>query len=118
MQTIYNIIHLYDVDGGIGDAIHSADVLFTTSSRKVAKKFMNQYSNQHIYDTPYDNLYAGELVIQETHLVEEYSDIPVEIIEWGEKNSKKTDYNPEVISSNYRITLEELEELDKLNYTK
>ena len=92
MKTIYNVVHYYDVDGGFGDAIQQEEVLFTTSNKEVAEKFVHKYSNKHIYCTHYDDLYLGELVVREMPIVDKYEDINQGIIDWGESNIKKTDY--------------------------
>lgn len=85
-MKIYNVIHQYDVDGGFGDAISQNKLLFTTTSKEVAEQFVNNYSNPHIYEIPYSELWAGSLVITEQTVIESYNDIPQDLIEWGERN--------------------------------
>lgn len=94
MNTIYNVIHHYDVDGRFG-AISQEEILFTTLNKEVAEKFVHKYSNKHIYDIPYANLYGGELAIREMPIIDKYEDIKQDIIDWGECNIQETDYNPE-----------------------
>lgn len=94
MKTIYQVIHYYDVHGGFGDAASQEEVLFTTLNKEVAEKFVHKYSNKHIYDIVYANLYMGELAIREIPVIDKYEDIKQDIIDWGESNVKKTDYNP------------------------
>lgn len=85
-MKIYNVIHQYDVDGGFGDAIPQSKLLFTTTSKEAAEQFVNNYSNPHIYDIPYSELWLGILVITEQTVIESYNDIPQDLIEWGECN--------------------------------
>lgn len=96
-MKIYNVIHKYDVDGGFGDAISQSKLLFTTTSKEVAEQFVNNYSNPHIYEVPYSELWEGTLVITEQTVIESYNDIPQDIIQWGEynKNYKKEEYEDE-----------------------
>jgi hypothetical protein len=85
-MKIYNVIHQYDVDGGFGDAISQHKLLFITTSKEVAEQFVNKYTNPHVYDIPYSELWEGELVISEQTVIDTYNDIPQELIEWGEYN--------------------------------
>lgn len=97
MKTIYNVYHLYDVDGGFGDAVGQKDLLFTTDNKEVAEAFVSKYDNDHIYFIPYAELYRGALRIEEVNIVETYDDIPQEIIQWGEDNIKEEEYTGEEI---------------------
>lgn len=96
-MKIYNVVHQYDVDGGFGDAISQSELLFTTTSKEVAEQFVNNYSNPHIYEIPYAELWAGTIIITEQTVIESYNDIPQDIIEWGEelKILKKEEYEYE-----------------------
>lgn len=85
-MKIYNVIHLYDVDGGFGDAISQHKLLFTTTSKEVAEQFVNNYNNPHIYEIPYAELWAGALTITEQTVVDTYGEIPQDLIQWGEYN--------------------------------
>ena len=114
MKTIYNVIHYYDVDGGFGDAISQEEVLFTTLNKEVAEKFVHKYSNKHIYDTPYANLYIGELAIREMPVIDKYEDIKQDIIDWGESNIKETDYHPEDFCSYPENDLDSIVKLENL----
>lgn len=97
MKTIYNVYHLYDVDGGFGDAVDKQTLLFTTDNKEIAEDFVSKYDNDHIYDIPYAELHTGKVVVEEVNMVEIYEDIPQDIIQWGESNSKAEDYTPEDI---------------------
>ena len=114
MKTIYQVIHYYDVDGGFGDAVSQEKVLFTTLNKEVAEKFVHKYSNKHIYDTPYANLYTGELAIREIPVIDKYEDIKQDIIDWGERNIKETDQHPEDFCSYPENDLDLIVELENL----
>lgn len=105
MKKIYNVVHHYDVDGGFGDSISQKEILFTTSDKEVAEKFIDKYSNDHIYDVPYSELHRGLLKVEELQVIEFWSDIPKEIIEWGEKNEKESDYNPDDYNQDYEFPI-------------
>lgn len=62
---IYGVYHLYDVDGGFGDAIPQRDLLCVFLNKEEADKFAKQYENEHVYDTPYAPLYCGTMVVEE-----------------------------------------------------
>lgn len=65
MSKIFAVYHVYDVDGGFGDAIGQKKLLFTTPDENVAKKYVKDNSNDHIYDIPYSELHCGELIYEE-----------------------------------------------------
>ena len=114
MKAIYQVIHYYDVDGGFGDAIQKEKVLFTTLNKEVAEKFVHKYSNKHIYDTPYNDLYTGELAIKEMPIINKYEDINQGIIDWGESNIKETDCNSEDFCFQPENDLDSIIELENL----
>lgn len=113
MKTIYNVIHCYDVDGRFG-AISQEEVLFTTLNKEVAEKFVHKYSNKHIYDIHYANLYGGKLAIREMPIIDKYEDIKQDIIDWGECNIQETDYNPENSCFQPENDLKSIVELENL----
>ena len=113
MKTIYNVIHYYDVDGRFS-AILQEEVLFTTLNKEVAEKFVHKYSNKHIYDISYANLYGGELAIREMPIIDKYEDIKQDIIDWGECNIHETDYNPEDFCSYPENDLDSIVALENL----
>ena len=63
MKEIYQVVHVFDVDGGFGDAIEEQETLVTFDNLDDAKKFVERYSNPFVYDHPYADLHCGELVI-------------------------------------------------------
>lgn len=62
-DRLYVIKHIYDVDGGFGDAIHSEDILFTTLDKNLAEAYISKYSHPVVYDRPYNDLYHGQLTL-------------------------------------------------------
>lgn len=65
MEKIYGVFHIYDVDGGYGDAIQQVEMVGITASLKEAEEFVLRYNNPHVYFKPYDKLYCHKLVIRE-----------------------------------------------------
>lgn len=67
MITIYVVEHLYDTDGGFGDAIQCSEVLAAFLSPNMAERFIEQANTLlppgTVTDTPHDDLTAGDLVI-------------------------------------------------------
>lgn len=79
-RNVYVVTHLYDRDGGFGDAVPCDDVVAIFFFKDEAEEFVKRYSNKHCYDIPYAYLYAGELEIEEYPMYsavrsEEYEDI-------------------------------------------
>ena len=64
MAKIYLIKHVYDVDGGFGDAIQQEEIIGYLTSEKEAAEYCNMYSKPFIYDSPYHDLYKGELIYE------------------------------------------------------
>lgn len=64
-MKVYIVKHVYDVDGGFGDAIGEEDVLCGFTSKSEAEAFVKAYEKPHVYDRPYAELHCGELVIEE-----------------------------------------------------
>lgn len=69
-MKIYQVIHLFDVDGGIGDAVKKEEIIATFSNKNVAEDFVKKYNNPHIYDTPYAALYCGRLIIKDIEVLD------------------------------------------------
>lgn len=65
MNKIYQVIHMYDVDGGFGDSVPQEEVVATFSAKRKAETFVAKYSRPHIYAVPYSSLYCGDLEIRE-----------------------------------------------------
>lgn len=65
MAKMYGIFHIYDVDGGFGDAVSCSDLLFVTDSEEAAEAYAQKWSCQHVYDEPYAELERGLLIVRE-----------------------------------------------------
>ena len=68
-NNIYLVFHAYDVDGGNGDAIGCKDLVAVFKEKEDAEKFIEKYSDPHVYDNPYDELWTGRLLLKEEELV-------------------------------------------------
>lgn len=65
MNKVYGVFHLYDEDGGFGDAIRQKELICIFDSKEKANAFKEKYQNPHEYSEPYDMLYCGELQVEE-----------------------------------------------------
>lgn len=65
MKTIYQVVHFYTVDGGIGDAIDREDVIAVFEDRGDAEAFIERFRKPHVYDIPYQDLECGLLALNE-----------------------------------------------------
>lgn len=65
-MKIYQVIHLYETDGGFGDAISQQDIIATFENYDDAKAFADRFSNDHVYDKPYSELHCGKLEVYES----------------------------------------------------
>ena len=59
------VYHVYDVDGGLGDAIYQDKLLgiLDADSLEKAEKWAKDNSHDHIYDIPYSALHEGNLKV-------------------------------------------------------
>ena len=64
-MKLYGIWHGWDVEGGLGMAVSAIDLIAITESEEVAKEYVEKWSNEHVYDTPYDELSCGMLFYEE-----------------------------------------------------
>lgn len=64
MSNIYVIKHLYDIDGGYGDAIGCESIIGYTTSESEANEYIERYSNPIVYDIPYNELRKGKLIYE------------------------------------------------------
>ena len=62
---MYGIYHVYDVDGGFGDAVEKKDLVALCFNKEVAEQFVAKYSNEHVYDQPYCALMCGKLIVKD-----------------------------------------------------
>lgn len=68
-MKVYNVYHTYDEDGGFGDAVSCTELVVSFEDEEDAKAFVEKYSNPHIYDRPYANLWEGRLSYEEIEVV-------------------------------------------------
>lgn len=68
---MYAIIHVWDTDGGFGDPVEQEQVVALCYDKDLADKFVEKYSNSHIYDAPYAYMNCGMLI------VEDYGELPI-----------------------------------------
>lgn len=74
-MTIYQVKHLYDTDGGFGDAIGCSETIAIFSKPEDAEAFKKKYEKPHAYDKPYSYLFCGELEVVEMEVLESINDI-------------------------------------------
>ena len=68
-MKVYVVKHIYDEDGGFGDPVRVSDVLGFCTSEDKAKEICKKYSNEHVYDVPYEELECGYITYEELHEV-------------------------------------------------
>lgn len=68
-SKVYLVVENYDEDGGFGDAIRTQIPQLVFASKKEAEDYVDEHSNPHVYDTPYDELYAGGLEVIELDFI-------------------------------------------------
>ena len=69
MEKIYQVVHEFYTDGGFGDAIWQREVVAVFEDLDDAKAFVERFEKPHIYDKPYDNLWCGQLEIDEVNVM-------------------------------------------------
>lgn len=65
MASVYIIKHLYDVDGGFGDAVSQETIVGITTDKVKAEQYVEKWSAPFVYDTPYADLECSRLVVEE-----------------------------------------------------
>ena len=108
-MKVYQVRHNYAVDGGFGDAVPTSQIVAAFEDKANAKKFIEKYAKPHIYETPYDDLWCGELEIVELTVltsVPEYTDKDLwwrcnEVIETYDDN-EDDDYSCPELDELYR----------------
>ena len=68
-MKIYNVAHVYDVDGGYGDAVTVEDFVAAFEREEDATAFVEKYSKPYVYYAPYAELYCNKFAIIETEVV-------------------------------------------------
>lgn len=65
-MEIYIVKHMYDTDGGFGDAIPQEETVAVFSDRETAEKYVDSFEIKEatVYDTPYADLTFGTFEIE------------------------------------------------------
>lgn len=70
MMKTYIIKHIYDVDGGFGDAVTKESIVgIVNCTAEEIKEFLDKYSKPLPYDEPYSILVCHALVAEEIDIV-------------------------------------------------
>lgn len=65
-MSMYIIKHVYDVDGGLGDAIEREDVVGVVDCTKAElDAFLKEYNKPIVYDEPYNWITCHTLIAEE-----------------------------------------------------
>lgn len=62
---MFGIYHVWDEDGGFGDAVQVDELVALCYDKDTADAFVAKHSNKHVYDNPYCCLECGELVARD-----------------------------------------------------
>jgi hypothetical protein len=61
----YQVFHVYDVDGGFGDAVKKEKCVgVTEATQEEIKKFLETWDKPRIYEHPYSDLYEHHVVVR------------------------------------------------------
>ena len=77
-MKIYQVMHMYDEDGGFGDSVTQMDVVETFSKKEDADKFVEIFSNPHVYSVPYDELCCGNLYVKEIEILSSFDEVDMD----------------------------------------
>ena len=61
----FGVFHIFDVDGGFGDAIAQKEIIRVFDTEEEANAFKTKYEKPHVYDIPYQSLECGRLEVIE-----------------------------------------------------
>lgn len=61
----FAVFHIFDVDGGFGDAIAQKEIICIFDTEEEANNFKTKYEKPHVYDCPYQTLECGRLEVME-----------------------------------------------------
>lgn len=68
-MKVFEVYHVYDVDGGFGDAIGTEELVAVFENFNDANDFMEKFRNPHVYESPYSDLTCGDLRIRECKVI-------------------------------------------------
>lgn len=63
-NNMYAVYHVYDVDGGFGDAVERDDMIAIFPTEELAKAYVAKWNNPHVYAVPYQELQCGLLEVR------------------------------------------------------
>lgn len=99
---IYGVFHVFEVDGGFGDAIDNEELVGVTTDLHEAESFVEKYSlGGAIYDIPYCALTMGTLEIRELNKLSDKN--PYE--NWMLNSVLDEDHNPPQIKEKAKSLL-------------
>ena len=76
---LYNIYHVYDVDGGFGDAVEQKDFVgFVEATDDEVVEFLAKWDKPEVYDRPYSDLYHHHVVAEKVKFSEITRLVPYE----------------------------------------
>ena len=68
-KKLWNIFHVYDTDGGFGDAITQTELVGTVEATdEEIAEFVKKWNNPQVYDSPYADLYFGGVFVDEVKI--------------------------------------------------
>ena len=87
-KKLWNVIHLYDEDGGFGDAISEEELVCTIyATDEEAKAFEEKYDKPYVYDRPYASLSCHGIYLEEVK--------PIDVSEVNEEELEETLHSPD-----------------------
>ena len=107
MDKIYLVIHIFDVDGGFGDRVMVDKILFASKDLEVCKKFVDKYSNDHVYDKPFAELWCHKLVVREVAFIEDNKVLDIHPFDTKQTNYTYEDDAPEEFCSEVVYALDD-----------
>lgn len=76
-KKLYNIVHIWNGDGGFGDATYQEDVIGTTwATEEEAKEFEAKWDKPVVYDCPYAELTCHGIELREAEFVDISTFVP------------------------------------------
>lgn len=96
-MKIYEIVHLYDVDGGFGDPVPKEEIIRVTTDKASAEAYVAKYNKPFVYDVPYAELECHHLEIREREVanVLDLEDDPFEGDFFNEESEYLIERHPE-----------------------
>ena len=70
MSKIYVVKHIYDVDGGYGDAVYNEEIVFITSNKEEAEAWVEHWDHSFTYNTPYAELTCCSFSVEEMDVMD------------------------------------------------